>query len=199
MKIERVETLQADAGWRMFSFLKVTTDDGIIGWSEFNESFGSVGLSDVIRGLSPMLIGSDPRRYEQITQHLHVLTRQSRGGINQQAIAAIENALLDVTGKAYGVPVYALFGGPIRDRIPVYWSHFGTYRVRSAALMGVPPLQQLRRSRAPCRGGEAARLPRAEDQHHAGRGRQARLLRARFRPHAGLAGAELGQPAAARR
>ena len=140
MKIERVETFQADAGWRMFSFLKVTTDDGIIGWSEFNESFGSVGLSDVIRGLSPLLIGRDPRRYEQITQHLHVLTRQSRGGINQQAIAAIENALLDVTGKAYGVPVYALFGGPIRDRIPVYWSHFGTYRVRSAALMGVPAL-----------------------------------------------------------
>ena len=104
-----------------------------------------------------MLIGTDPRRYEQVTQHLHVLTRQSRGGINQQAIAAIENALLDVTGKAYGVPVYALFGGPIRDRIPVYWSHFGTYRVRSAALMGVPALQQLRRSGAPRRGGEAAR------------------------------------------
>src|SRR6201996_6334613 len=137
MKIERVETFQADAGWRMFSFLKVATDDGIIGWAGFNESFGSLGLSDVIRELSPVLIGKDPRRYEQITQHLHVLTRQSRGGINQQAIAAIENALLDVTGKAYGVPVYALFGGPIRDRIPVYWSHFGTYRVRSAALMGV--------------------------------------------------------------
>src|SRR5271166_3744508 len=140
MKIEQVETFQADAGWRMFSFLKVTTGDGIIGWSEFNESFGSVGLSDVIRGLSPILIGKDPCRYEQITQHLHVITRQSRGGINQQAIAAIENALLDVTGKAYGVPVHALFGGPIRDRIPVYWSHFGTYRVRSAALMGVPSL-----------------------------------------------------------
>jgi galactonate dehydratase len=76
-----------------------------------------------------------------VTQHLHVLTRQSRGGINQQAIAAIENALLDITGKAYGVPVYALFGGPIRERIPVYWSHFGTYRVRSAALMGVPELR----------------------------------------------------------
>jgi len=141
MKIARVEMLQADAGWRMFSFLKVTTDDGIVGWSEFNESFGSTGLSDVIRGLSPVLIGKDPRRYEQVTQHLHVLTRQSRGGINQQAIAAIENALLDITGKAYGVPVYALFGGPIRERIPVYWSHFGTYRVRSAALMGVPELR----------------------------------------------------------
>src|ERR1700749_3673853 len=140
MEIVKIETMQADAGWRMFSFLKVTTDDGIIGWAEFNESFGSAGLSDVIRQLSPVLIGQDPRRYELVTQHLHVLTRQSRGGVNQQAIAAIENALLDVTGKAYGVPVYALFGGPIRDRIPVYWSHFGTYRVRSAALMGVPAL-----------------------------------------------------------
>ena len=140
MKITNVETLQADAGWRMFSFLKITTSDGIIGWSEFNESFGSTGLSDVIKGLSPVLIGRDPRKFEQVTQHLHVLTRQSRGGLNQQAIAAIENALLDVAGKAYGVPVAALFGGPIRERIPVYWSHFGTYRVRSAALMGVPAL-----------------------------------------------------------
>jgi galactonate dehydratase len=141
MKISKIETLRADAGWRMFSFLKVTTDDGIIGWSEFNESFGSAGLADVINALAPILIGRDPRRFEQITQHLHVLTRQSRGGLNQQAIAAIENALLDVAGKAYGVPVCALFGGPIRERIPVYWSHFGTYRVRSAGLMGVPELR----------------------------------------------------------
>jgi galactonate dehydratase len=141
MKIRHVETLQADAGWRMFSFLKITTSDGIVGWSEFNESFGSTGLSDVIRGLAPGLIGRDPRRFEQVTQHLHVLTRQSRGGLNQQAIAAIENALLDIAGKAYGVPVAALFGGPIRERIPVYWSHFGTYRVRNAALMGVPELR----------------------------------------------------------
>jgi galactonate dehydratase len=140
MKITQIETLQADAGWRMFSFLKVTTSDGVIGWSEFNESFGSTGLSDVIKGLAPLLIGRDPLRFEAVTQHLHVLTRQSRGGLNQQAIAAIENALLDVAGKAYGVPVAALFGGPIRERIPVYWSHFGTYRVRSAALMRVPEL-----------------------------------------------------------
>src|ERR1700749_4323768 len=104
MKITRIETLQADAGWRMFSFLKVTTSDGIIGWSEFNESFGSTGLSDVIRGLALVLIGRDPRRFEQVTQHLHVLTRQSRGGLNQQAIPAIENALLDVAAKSYGVP-----------------------------------------------------------------------------------------------
>jgi len=140
MKIERLETLRADAGWRMFSYLKITTSDGITGWSEFNESFGSAGLAEVIEKLSPLIVGKDPRRFEAITSYLHVMTRQSRGGINQQAIAAIENALLDIAGKAYGVPVCALFGGPVRERIPVYWSHFGTYRVRNAELMGVPPI-----------------------------------------------------------
>ena len=75
-----------------------------------------------------------------MTAWLHVMTRQSRGGLNQQAIAAIENALLDIAARARGIPVYALFGGPIRERIPVYWSHFGSYRVRNHAHMGTPPL-----------------------------------------------------------
>ena len=78
------------------------------------------------------MIGQDPRRCELLTAQLHVHTRQSPGGLNHQAMAAIENALLDIKGKALGVPVYALFGGPVRDRIPVYWSHCGTYRVRNA-------------------------------------------------------------------
>ena len=173
MKITRVETLQADAGWRMFSFLKVTTSDGITGWSEFNESFGSTGLSDVIKGLSPVLIGRDPRRFEQVTQHLHVLTRQSRGGLNQQAIAAIENALLDIAGKAYGIPVAALFGGPIRERIPVYWSHFGTYRVRSAALMGVPELKTYDDLARHAQRRARPRVSCPEDQHPAFRRRPA--------------------------
>jgi L-alanine-DL-glutamate epimerase-like enolase superfamily enzyme len=139
MKIAKVETLRADAGWRMFSFLKVTTDDGLVGWSEYNESFGSTGLSSVIDGLSGQIIGRDPCRWEEVTAWLHVVTRQSRGGLNQQAIAAIENALLDIAARARGIPVYALFGGPIRERIPVYWSHFSSYRVRNAAHMGTPP------------------------------------------------------------
>ena len=141
MKIAKVETLQADAGWRLFSFCKITTDDGLVGWSEYNESFGSAGLSNVIEALSAFVIGKDPLPYEHRVAELQVRTRQSRGGINNQAIAAIENALLDIKGKALGVPVYELFGGPVRERIPLYWSHTATYRVRNAALMGVPPLR----------------------------------------------------------
>jgi len=141
MKITAVDVLQADAGWRLFSFVKITTDDGVVGWSEYNESFGSTGLGDVIRALSPLVVGEDALRSEFLVAKLHVLTRQSRGGLNHQAIAAIENALLDVRGKALGVPVYALFGGPVRERIPVYWSHCGTYRVYYPEFVGVPPLR----------------------------------------------------------
>lgn len=129
MRIERIETLRADAAWRTFSFLKIVTACGITGWSEYNEDFGSRGLSPVIEALAPLILGLDPRASEAVVAKLHVATRQSRGGLNQQAIAAIENALLDIRGKEAGKPVHALFGGPVRTRIPLYWSHFGTYRV----------------------------------------------------------------------
>ena len=141
MKITHLETMRADAGWRTFSFLKLGTSDDIVGWSEYNEDFGSYGLSQVIEALSRFVIGQDPQRFEQIVSTLHVMTRQSPGGVTQQAIAAIENALLDIAGKALGVPVCKLFGGPVRERIPVYWSHCGTYRARFAELMGTPPLR----------------------------------------------------------
>jgi L-alanine-DL-glutamate epimerase-like enolase superfamily enzyme len=142
MKIEHIETLRCDAGWRIFSFLKVTTACGITGWSEYNESFGSAGLSQVIEALAPGIIGMDPMRIELMAATLHTRTVQSRGGLNRQAIAAIENALLDIKGKALGLPVYALLGGAVRDRIPVYWSHCGSYRARyPESMTGVKPVR----------------------------------------------------------
>ena len=49
MRIAKLETLKADAGWRDFSFLKLTTDDGLVGWSEYNEDFGAQNAtSDLI-------------------------------------------------------------------------------------------------------------------------------------------------------
>jgi galactonate dehydratase len=141
MKIAKVEDLHADAGWRTFSFLKVSTDDGLVGWSEYTEADGSRGLTSVIHGMAEALIGADPRPIQSIASLLYVKQVQAPNGINQRAIAAIENALLDIKGKALGVPVYELFGGPVRTRIPVYWSHCGTYRVRDHELVGTPPLR----------------------------------------------------------
>jgi L-alanine-DL-glutamate epimerase-like enolase superfamily enzyme len=141
MRIASIESMHCDAGWRTFSFLKITTDDGPVGWSEYTEADGSRGLSGVIAGIAEPLIGQDPVPIQLISSTLYHRTIQAPGGVNQRAIAAIENALLDIKGKALGVPVYELFGGPVRDRIPVYWSHCGTYRARDWEGVGAPPLR----------------------------------------------------------
>ena len=117
MKIANIEDLHADGGWRTFSFLKITTDEGLIGWCEYNEAQWNAGFTAVIRRLSEHAIGRDPREVGRIGATLTAMTRMAPGGMNQQAIAAIENACLDVKAKALGVPVHALFGGPYRDRL----------------------------------------------------------------------------------
>lgn len=143
MKITKLEHLHADAGQRNFDFLKVSTDEGITGWSEYNESFGGLGVSAVIEGLAPQVVGKDPRAYEALVTLLYAVRRQAAGGVVQQAIGAIGNALLDIKAKALGLPVYAMLGGPVRDRIRLYWSHCGTYRLAWAEAMGIPPLRTL--------------------------------------------------------
>lgn len=143
MKIRAIESLHCDAGWRNFSFLKISTDEGLIGYSEYNESYGSPGLSNVIQKLGELLVGQDPRAIERITANLYARTRQAPEGLISQAIAAIENALVDIKAKALGIPVYELFGGPVRDRLRLYWSHFGTYRIHHAETMGVTPLRNI--------------------------------------------------------
>ncbi len=145
MKLTEFETLHCDAGWRNFSFLKLSTDEGLTGISEYNEGYGSLGLTGVIEKLTPLILGSDPRAHERLSQQLYAETRQAPGGINQQAIAAIENALIDLKARSLGVPVYELLGGAIRDHLPLYYSHCGTYRMQaeSAAMVGKPRLRNL--------------------------------------------------------
>jgi galactonate dehydratase len=147
MKITAIEDLHCDAGWRVNSFLKITTDEGIVGWSEYMEGYGAPGLTGVIRKLGERLIGQDPRPVERHSAYLYAATRQAAGGVNAMAIAAIENALVDIKAKALGVPVYEMLGGPVRDRLQVYWSHCGTYRARHATQLrdwcGVEPIRNL--------------------------------------------------------
>jgi L-alanine-DL-glutamate epimerase-like enolase superfamily enzyme len=123
MRIESVTTLHADGGRRAFDFVKVVTDDGLVGWSEYNETFGGAGLTALIEHLAPALIGKDPRAHEAHVALMQALRRTAAGGVVQQAIGAIENALLDVKARTLGIPVYELLGGPVRDSIRVYWSH----------------------------------------------------------------------------
>jgi galactonate dehydratase len=130
VKITKLETLHADCGWRTLSFLKASTDEGLVGWAEYNEGFGAGGVSDLIGRFAPIVVGMDPRAFGKITATLQAITRLAAGGLNNQAIAAIENACLDIAAKARGVPVCALFGGPYRDSLDLYWSHCGSFRTR---------------------------------------------------------------------
>jgi L-alanine-DL-glutamate epimerase-like enolase superfamily enzyme len=129
MKIKSIDTLSCDAGWRNYHFVKLTTDTGITGWSEFDEGFGAPGVATVIERLSARIIGQEVGAHERIYADLHSATRPASGGIVALAMGAIENALLDAKAKGLGVPVYELLGGKIRDRIRVYWSHCATWRI----------------------------------------------------------------------
>jgi L-alanine-DL-glutamate epimerase-like enolase superfamily enzyme len=143
MKIAKLDTLHADAGFRNFDFLKITTDDGLVGWSEYNESFGGMGVTAAINNLAAVILGRDPRAYESLVGRMYAIRRQASGGMVQQAIGAVENALLDIKSRALGIPVYEMLGGPVRDKIRLYWSHCGTYRLAWPDEMQIPPLRTM--------------------------------------------------------
>lgn len=127
-RVTSLQTLSCSAGWRNYYFVKVTTDDGIVGWSEFDEGFGSPGVGAVIEHLAQRVVGQSVMQHERIREDLHCVTRPGSGGVVGQALGAIENALLDAKAKTLGVPCYDLLGGKIRDSMRVYWSHCVTWR-----------------------------------------------------------------------
>ncbi|MFM9941740.1 MAG: mandelate racemase/muconate lactonizing enzyme family protein [Hyphomicrobiaceae bacterium] len=128
-KIRSVETLAADAGWRNYYFVKVVTEDGVTGWSEYDEGFGAPGVGAAIQRLSERVVGQPVGDHERVYAELYSVTRPAAGGVVALALGAIENALLDAKAKSLGVPCYELLGGKVRDRIRLYWSHCATWRI----------------------------------------------------------------------
>jgi L-alanine-DL-glutamate epimerase-like enolase superfamily enzyme len=147
MKVSAIETLHCDAGWRNYHFVKLTTEDGIVGWSEYDEGFGSPGVSSVIERLTERVVGQRVGDHERIYAELFCLTRPAAGGVVAEGLGAIENALLDAKAKTLGVPCYELLGGKVRDRIRVYWSHCATWRINQPKFYS-PPITDLQGVRA---------------------------------------------------
>jgi galactonate dehydratase len=117
MKISRLTTYAVPPRWL---FLKIETDEGITGWGEPVVEGRAATTAAAVEELSDYLIGQDPRKIED---HWQVMRRAGfyRGGpILMSAIAGIDQALWDITGKSRGLPVADLVGGPVRDRIRVY-------------------------------------------------------------------------------
>ncbi|HTJ72943.1 MAG TPA: galactonate dehydratase [Actinospica sp.] len=117
MKITRIETFLVPPRWL---FCRIETDDGLVGWGEPVVE----GRAEVVRAavdvLAEYLIGQDPLR---IQDHWQVMTRAGfyrDGPILSSAVAGLDQALWDIAGKAYEAPVYALLGGPVREKVRVY-------------------------------------------------------------------------------
>ena len=143
MKITGIESFIVDAGWRPWIFVKIETDDGVTGYGDCSDGRSPYGVVGNIEDLKPLLLGQDPRAYEMRFWDMVRGTRQSPGGISAKAIAGIECALIDLKAKALGISVVELFGGPMRDRVRLYWSHCGTSRARNPEILGTPPIRTM--------------------------------------------------------
>src|SRR5581483_5075739 len=106
---------------RNWIFIRVETDKGLIGIGEATTEWQECGVINLIeQHLAPLLCGQDPTRIVDIWQRLF-RGAHWRGGITAtSAISGIDQALWDITGKAYGQPVYKLLGGAVRDRVRLY-------------------------------------------------------------------------------
>ena len=117
MKITALYTYMVPPRWL---FLKIETDEGIAGWGEPVVEGRAATVAAMVEELSDYLIGKDPFMIED---HWNVMYRAGfyRGGaIHMSAIAGIDQALWDIKGKAFGMPVWQLLGGRCRERIRVY-------------------------------------------------------------------------------
>src|SRR5438874_12282071 len=113
---------------RNWLFVKVETDEGLHGWGEATLELKERTVAQAVTDLEPFLLGEDPTRIEHLWQTLY---RQGfwRGGVVlNSALSGVDQALWDIAGKAYGVPVYRLLGGPVRDRVRLY-AHGGVRAV----------------------------------------------------------------------
>jgi galactonate dehydratase len=117
LKITKLELLLVQPRWL---FLKVHTDAGIVGLGEPITEGRALTCKTAVEEIAPYLVGKDPRR---VVHHWQAIYRHAfyRGGpILTSALSGIDQALWDIKGKAFGVPVYELLGGPTRDRVRVY-------------------------------------------------------------------------------
>ncbi|MGY8827244.1 MAG: mandelate racemase/muconate lactonizing enzyme family protein [Candidatus Latescibacterota bacterium] len=129
MKITTIETfdlrcaIEPSFGWsqgwvdqRMTTLVKISTDNGLVGWGE---GAAAPLINDL---LAPLLIGQDPMQRAGLWERMfHALYNANNFvGLAGSALSALDIALWDIAGKATGLPIHALLGGKVRDQVAVY-------------------------------------------------------------------------------
>ncbi len=117
MKIDKLELFAVPPRWL---FLKITTDDGYFGWGEPIVEGKAETVKACVEEMADFLIGKEAGNIEDLWQTLYRGGFYRGGPVLTSAISGIEQALWDIKGKRFGVPVYELLGGAVRDKMRVY-------------------------------------------------------------------------------
>ena len=117
MKISQLELFTVPPRWL---FLKLSTDDGYVGWGEPIVEGQAGTVRGAVEDMADFLLGRDPRQIEDIWQTLFRARFYRGGPVMMSAIAGVNQALWDIKGKFHGVPIYDLLGGKVRDRVQIY-------------------------------------------------------------------------------
>ena len=109
---------------RNWIFVRVETDEGITGIGEASTEFHEQAVTAMIdQHFAPLLIGQDPTQVHRAWLQMQRFFWWRGGVVATSAASGIEQALWDITGKAYNLPVYKLLGGAVRDRVRLYARH----------------------------------------------------------------------------
>lgn len=133
LTVTKLETFLVQPRWL---FLKIHTDAGIVGLGEPVVEGRAETVATAVKEVEPYLVGKDPR---QVAHHWQAIYRHAfyRGGpVLTSALSGIDMALWDIKGKALGVPVYELLGGPTRTKVRLYQAASNAAGIRAGVAAG---------------------------------------------------------------
>jgi galactonate dehydratase len=115
--VRSIETFKVPPRWL---FVRVETQSGLVGWGEPIVEGRADTVAAAVHEMAECIVGRDAGHIEDIFQTMYRGAFYRGGPVLMSAISGLEQALWDIKGKALGVPVYSLLGGPVRDKMLVY-------------------------------------------------------------------------------
>lgn len=120
MKIDMIDTLVVGNPWKNWVLVRVTTDEGLVGWGDSTQGMATAPVVAAINEISRFYIGRDPRDIRAAWDGAYKSLFLPSNGTLLAAMAGIETACWDIFGKSVDLPLHRLLGGKVRDRVRAY-------------------------------------------------------------------------------
>jgi galactonate dehydratase len=120
LRITRVDVILSGTTWRNRTLVKVSTDSGIVGWGDATVEYREYAVAAHLEFVRNLVVGLDALAPAQVWEAIVRDDFMAGDAVGTASAAGIMNALLDIAGQAYDVPVHRLLGGAVRDRVALY-------------------------------------------------------------------------------